>query len=170
MDNTGGWTLGLCWMLNSLVSAIFLLLFVSRSKLVPDFALTIHFLHFLLVSLFSREIPKNFSWWLLQAASSSVMIALGVWACQRRELRPLAFGGIATTKAKTTAALGPHELMNEDGVEGGVAATSGEGVFLRMLSRVRRGAVGANARGDYELADMEEQQQQQQQQRLDDEG
>ena len=75
------------------------------------------------------------------------MVSLGIWACQWRELRPMSFGG-HVVKAKETPAL-PHELNGE----GSGDDDRGDGIFLRMLSRVRRGTVG---RGDYELADLEE--------------
>lgn len=75
-------------------SVIFLLLFVSRSKLVPDFALTIHFLHLVATILYTRSLPANLLWWALQFASAAMMTFLGMWACQHRELKPIAFGGI----------------------------------------------------------------------------
>ncbi|CAG7921794.1 unnamed protein product [Penicillium olsonii] len=75
------------------ISVIFLLLFVSRSKLVPDFALTIHFLHLITTVFYTRSIPSNLLWWGLQFASAAMMIFLGMWACQRRELEPIKFGG-----------------------------------------------------------------------------
>lgn len=74
-------------------SVIFLLLLVSRSKLIPDFALTIHFLHLIASSLYSHSIPSNLLWWGLQCASAALMIFLGIWACQWRELKPISFGG-----------------------------------------------------------------------------
>ena len=48
-----------------------------------------------------------------------------------------------------------NQTRLDDGLENGAA---GEGVFLRMLSRVRRNTVGGTGgeRGDYELADLEE--------------
>ena len=92
-DVTTGWTLALCWMFDALICVIFILLFIARSKLVPDFALTIHFLHLIVVSLYSRSIPSRLFWWALQVASASLMTLLGMWACQWRELKPIAFGG-----------------------------------------------------------------------------
>ena len=74
-------------------SVVFILLLVSRSKLVPDFALTIHFLHLIASSLYTHAIPTNLLWWGLQSASSALMTFLGMWACQWRELRPISFGG-----------------------------------------------------------------------------
>ncbi|KAE8380022.1 integral membrane protein S linking to the trans Golgi network-domain-containing protein [Aspergillus bertholletiae] len=94
-DTTIGWMLGLVWILNSLAGIIFLLLLVVRSKLIPDFALTIHFLHLLATSLYTHAIPTNLLWWGLQFASAALMIFGGIWACQWRELRPISFGGIA---------------------------------------------------------------------------
>ncbi|KAB8228325.1 integral membrane protein S linking to the trans Golgi network-domain-containing protein [Aspergillus alliaceus] len=94
-DTTLGWMLGLVWMLNSLAGIIFLLVLVVRSKLIPDFALTIHFLHFFATSLYTHSIPSNLLWWGLQCASASLMTFGGIWACQWRELRPISLGGIA---------------------------------------------------------------------------
>ncbi|KAJ5513970.1 Integral membrane protein SYS1-related protein [Penicillium fimorum] len=92
-DTTIGWMLGLVWLLNCFVSVIFLLIFVSRSKLVPDFALTIHFLHLIATTLYSHSVPANLLWWGLQFASAAMMTFLGMWVCQRRELEPIKFGG-----------------------------------------------------------------------------
>lgn len=74
---------------------------IARSKLVPDFALTIHFIHLVITSLYSHGIPDTLYWWLVQAASAALMVFLGMWACQWRELQPMAFGGKG--KAKETA-------------------------------------------------------------------
>ena len=76
-----------------ILSVIFLLLFVSRSKLVPDFALTIHFIHLIATIFYTHSIPSNLLWWGLQFASAALMTFLGMWACQRRELEPIKFGG-----------------------------------------------------------------------------
>jgi hypothetical protein len=70
-----------------------LLLFVARSKLVPDFALTIHFIHLVITYLYSHSLPTNALWWALQAASATLMVVLGMWSCQWRELKPITFGG-----------------------------------------------------------------------------
>ena len=123
-DVTTGWTLALCWLLGSLItyvtcdgreqptscttadrahSVIPILLLIARSKLVPDFALTIHFIHLIVTSLYSHAIPNTLYWWLVQAASATLMIFLGMWACQWRELQPMAFGGKAKSPAKATA-------------------------------------------------------------------
>ncbi|KAF2087224.1 hypothetical protein K490DRAFT_42589 [Saccharata proteae CBS 121410] len=92
-DITVGWTYGLVWMLNSLVCVIYLLLLVARSKLIPDFALTIHFLHLVITSLYSHAVPSHWFWWAVQIASASLMTFLGIWSCQWRELQPINFGG-----------------------------------------------------------------------------
>ncbi|OQE17088.1 hypothetical protein PENFLA_c025G10321 [Penicillium flavigenum] len=92
-DTTIGWMLGLVWLLNCFTSVMFLLVFVSRSKLVPDFALTIHFLHLITTTLYTHSLPSNLLWWGLQFASAAMMTFLGMWACQRRELEPIKFGG-----------------------------------------------------------------------------
>lgn len=80
-------------LLLGIFSVMFLLVFVSRSKLVPDFALTIHFLHLIATTLYTHSLPSNLLWWGLQFTSAAMMIFLGMWACQRRELEPIKFGG-----------------------------------------------------------------------------
>lgn len=101
---------------------IFLLLLVSRSKLVPDFAFTIHFIHFLITSFYSHGLPANLLWWALQATSAALMTFLGMWACQWRELRPIAFGGSSNqasnsqthaSEGDTEAGIGLENLSRE---------------------------------------------------------
>lgn len=156
-DNTVGWTLGLIWMLNSLIwyaflpsnrslmsanqqpnSVIFLLLLVARSKLIPDFAITVHLLHLVVTSLYTRSIPTHWFWWGLQAASAGLMTFLGVWSCQWRELQPINFGGGGgpTRSTRQTANSSPH--IEEEGV-----------------SYVGRGrGRGRDGGGDYEMVAM----------------
>ncbi|KAI9373695.1 integral membrane protein S linking to the trans Golgi network-domain-containing protein [Aspergillus egyptiacus] len=121
-DTTIGWMLGLVWMLNSLLCVIFLLLLVSRSKLIPDFALTIHFLHFVTTSLYTHSLPSNVLWWGLQCASAALMTSLGIWACRWRELQPISFGGIGsggssaqTGESSRRGAGNEYEMMNMKG-------------------------------------------------------
>ncbi|KAG2412378.1 hypothetical protein HFD88_009935 [Aspergillus terreus] len=134
-DTTIGWMLGLVWMLNSVLGVIFLLLFVVRSKLIPDFALTLHFLHLIITSFYTHAIPSNWLWWGLQCASAAVMTFLGVWACQWRELRPISFGGIAGTGSTAGSSQPPAD----------------EGQSSRGRGRARD--LGAS-RGEYELNEM----------------
>ena len=116
-------------------SVIVLLLVVARSKLIWDFALTIHFLNLVTTSLYTRSFPTNFLWWLLQIVSSALMIFLGVWACQWRELQPMAFGG----RAKDTPGLPPENISEHE-----------EG----WMSFPRRGRGRAGA-GNYEMVPVE---------------
>jgi hypothetical protein len=119
---------------------ISLLIFVSRSKLVPDFALTIHFLHLVVTSLYSKSIPQNWLWWALQVASVALMISLGVWSCQWRELRPINFGSSNTAQNNT---ISENIEVSQDGgdMEQGYGRGRGRG----------RGRDGA---GEYEMVGM----------------
>lgn len=82
-------------------SVIFLLLFIARSKLIPDFAFTIHFINLIVTSLYTKALPTQLFWWGLQIASAGLMTFLGVWACQWRELKPIAFGGKGKARVDT---------------------------------------------------------------------
>ncbi|KAI4122393.1 MAG: hypothetical protein LQ338_005840 [Usnochroma carphineum] len=119
-DTAVGWTLGLCWVLDAGAGVIFLLLFIARSKLVLDFALTVHFLHLVVTSLYTGRVPTNWLWWGLQGVSAGVMIAGGVWACRWRELRPIEFGGGGAGKTGRRGngdggAGGEYELVGRGG-------------------------------------------------------
>ena len=112
-DTAVGWTLGFVWLLNAFFGfvppfssrpelssdgehrAMFLLVLVVRSKLVLDFALTLHFIHLIATALYSHALPSNALWWALQAASAAIMLSLGTWSCRWRELQPMSFGGAA---------------------------------------------------------------------------
>ncbi|WPG98037.1 Hypothetical protein R9X50_00082100 [Acrodontium crateriforme] len=136
-DVTTGWTLALCWMLDSLITVIPILLLIARSKLVADFALTIHLIHLIVTSFYTRSIPDTLYWWLVQAASAALMISLGMWACQWRELQPMAFGG-HKPKPQTKAAEGRLPTIEE-----------GEG--FEMGNERGKGRDGA---GSYEMVGM----------------
>ena len=91
---------------------------MARSKLVPDFALTIHFLHLVVTSVYTRALPTNLLWWALQASSAGLMTALGVWACRYRELQPISFGGKAGA-SKNVEARANGDLNQEQHTSGG---------------------------------------------------
>ena len=112
-------------------SVVFILLLIARSKLVLDFALTIHFIHLIVTSLYTHAIPTNLFWWALQLCSTAVMTFLGVWACRWRELRPINFG----TKAPARQEIDPSE--------DGAGETRGRG----------RGR-GQDGAGEYEMVGM----------------
>ncbi|KAM5438525.1 Integral membrane protein of the Golgi [Microsporum ferrugineum] len=142
-DTTVGWTLGFVWLLNSSLGAIFLLLFVSRSKLIPDFAFTLHFIHLTITSFYTHSVPTNMLWWGLQTASATLMTFLGIWACQWRELRPIAFGGQPNSSARQ-----PQSQATDADIE--------SGIDLENMSRGRGRGRGRDGGGDYAEIDSKE--------------
>ncbi|KAI0996445.1 hypothetical protein K3495_g11736 [Podosphaera aphanis] len=116
-DTAVGWTLGVVWISNSVVGVIAMLILIQRSKLILDFALTLHFIHLLVVSFYSHSLPRNLLWWALQVISSGIMTALGVWSCQWRELRPINFGTVSNTVAEIFPNISDrdHDLTPERG-------------------------------------------------------
>ncbi|EXJ85789.1 hypothetical protein A1O1_06157 [Capronia coronata CBS 617.96] len=115
-DNTIGWTIGFLWVIDGFITVIPIILLIARSKLVPDFALTIHFFHLLVTSFYTKSVPTNLLWWGLEAASASLMISLGVWACRYREMQPISFG---TVPKKGTQSAGDGLVEADDDVRGG---------------------------------------------------
>ena len=73
----------------TLYSVLAMVIVLARSKLVLDFALTLHFLHLLITSIYLGCIPREMAWWGLLGLSAVGMIVLGGWACRWRELRPI---------------------------------------------------------------------------------
>lgn len=97
-DNTQGWLLALVWLLDGgFCMSVAIVALVARSKLVPDFAITIHGLHLLFVTLATRSVPRHGMWWLTMFASAAMSTGLGVWGCRYRELQPIFFGGNSGT-------------------------------------------------------------------------
>lgn len=81
-------------MTDAVRSVVPLLLLIARSKLIPDFALTIHAIHLVVTSVYSKAVPRHYFWWALQVASAGIMVSLGMWSCQWRELQPIQFAGL----------------------------------------------------------------------------
>ncbi|KAF4126120.1 protein SYS1 [Geosmithia morbida] len=93
-DTTQGWVMSFVWILDGgICMPIAIVLLIARSKLVPDFALTIHFLHLLITTAYTRSLPRHSLWWLTMAGSSALCVVLGMWACRYRELQPVFFAG-----------------------------------------------------------------------------
>ncbi|KAB8293288.1 hypothetical protein EYC80_007617 [Monilinia laxa] len=155
-DTTVGWMLGFVWLLNSFIGVISLLLLVSRSKLIPDFALTIHFIHLLITTFYSDSLPRNWLWWTLQFASASLMTSLGVWSCQWRELRPINFGSSSNTSQNNPNTVTDNTGMERDistGMEGESDAQD-TGDAEQGYGRGRGRGRGRDGAGDYEMVGM----------------
>ncbi|GKZ75739.1 integral membrane protein of the Golgi [Aspergillus niger] len=150
-DTTIGWMLGLVWLLTSGIGVIFLLLLVARSKLIPDFALTLHFLHLIATTLYTHSVPANWLWWGLQGASAAFMTFLGIWACRWRELQPISFGGIGGGSSSGGG-------ISAGASGGGEAQSGADGEESFSLSRGRgrgRGLRDSSSGGDeYEMVEM----------------
>lgn len=71
-------------------------------------------------------------------ASSALSIALGVWGCRYRELKPITFGGLG---ANSNSGAGSEENGDEE----------------QGLGRGRGRGRGRDGNGEYELANMDPQ-------------
>jgi len=98
-------------------SVIFLLLFIARSKLVPDFAITIHVINLIVTSVYTGAVPRQLFWWGLQVASAGLMTFLGIWACRWRELKPIQFGGKGKTRTAPDASSSSGGVYEMVGME-----------------------------------------------------
>jgi hypothetical protein len=111
---------------------------------VPDFALTIHFIHILIVFFYTHSIPRNLLWWTLQAASAALMTFVGIWVCQRRELQPIVFGallgggiGSSSNSAETRTGENADSSSHPENTQGDEDLESGLASFSRGRGRGR---------------------------------
>lgn len=86
-DTSLGWLLALLWIMDTFFSVLAMALIVGRSKLALDFALTLHGINLVVAWASSHRFPTSWLWWVTQVVSASVLIYLGKWASQWRELR-----------------------------------------------------------------------------------
>lgn len=149
-----------------------MVLIVIRSKLVLDFGLTTHFIHLVVVSVYTGEVPRNMFWWFTMAVSSASGVALGIWGCQYRELRPVFFGGGGigggggSNNNNTVNHNNNNNNNNANGNAGGGGGGNGEGSSNSAadgiatgdeeqgFSRGRGRGRGRDGPGDYEMVKM----------------
>ncbi|AEO67956.1 uncharacterized protein THITE_2117151 [Thermothielavioides terrestris NRRL 8126] len=147
-DTTQGWLMGFIWVLDGgLLMAAAIIVLIGRSKLVLDFALSLHAIHLVVVTLYSGQLPRHTAWWLSMAAASAVSVALATWGCRYRELKPISFGGGG---ASSTAGGGGGE--NSSGGNGGEGNGADE---EQGFSRGRGRGRGRDGAGEYEMVNMD---------------
>ncbi|EPE05158.1 integral membrane protein [Ophiostoma piceae UAMH 11346] len=140
-DTTQGYLMAFIWVLaGGLFSGAAIVIIVGRTKLVLDFAATLHVLHLAVVYLYTGTVPANLAWWATMAVSTCTAFLAGSWGCQHRELRPINFGGssISSSAAASAAAAAPSAAPTAGDEEQGFSRGRGRG----------RGRDGA---GDYEM-------------------
>ncbi|KAI1769836.1 integral membrane protein S linking to the trans Golgi network-domain-containing protein [Hypoxylon cercidicola] len=146
-DTTQGWLMGFVWLCCAGVVIIAIVTLIGRSKLVLDFALTLHFVHLVVVTLYTGFVPRNVAWWMTMAVSSVVTVSGGTYGCQWRELRPISFGGNGGRNTNNA------EGSTEAAAQNGGAASGDQGDEEMGFSRGRgrgRGRDGSGA-GEYEM-------------------
>ncbi|KAK2034822.1 hypothetical protein LX32DRAFT_578511 [Colletotrichum zoysiae] len=148
-DTTQGWLGAFVWVLDGgLCMAVAIIVLIGRSKLVPDFALTMHGIHLVVVSLYTGRVPRNTMWWGAMVASSGVCVALAIWGSRYRELRPISFGGGGAGNGGATGTGGTDGGAQNGGPGGDEEAGIG---FSRGRGRGR----GRDGEGGYEMVGME---------------
>ncbi|POS70714.1 hypothetical protein DHEL01_v210892 [Diaporthe helianthi] len=159
-DTTQGWLNALMWILDGgLFMAVAMVMIVIRSKLVLDFGLTTHFIHLLVVSLYTGQVPRNVFWWVSMAVSSALGVSLGVWGCQYRELRPVFFGGGGGSSGATNNNNNNNNNNTANGSAAGSAGGEGgsqaaDGDEEQGFSRGRGRGRGRDGAGEYEMVKM----------------
>ncbi|KAL2268307.1 hypothetical protein VTJ83DRAFT_3153 [Remersonia thermophila] len=137
-DTTQGWLMGFIWVLDGgLFMAAAIVVLIGRSKLVLDFALTLHAIHLVVVTLYSGQLPRNTAWWLSMGLASTVSVALATWGCRYRQLQPISFGGGGSTSAA--------------GGNSNAGRGDGGGDEEQGFSRGRGRGRGRDGAGDYEM-------------------
>ncbi|KAI9203780.1 integral membrane protein S linking to the trans Golgi network-domain-containing protein [Polychytrium aggregatum] len=91
-DTVLGWAIFFSFLLNSCIGSYSLLVVVQRAKLCLDFASTLHFFHLIICTLYSRQLPNSFLWWINFVLSLVGMSLGGEYLCMQMELRPITLG------------------------------------------------------------------------------
>ena len=137
--------------------ALAIVLVVIRSKLVLDFALTVHVLHLVIVTLYSGQLPRNAFWWAAMTVSSALAVALGMWGCRYRELRPISFGGgggANNNNAANGGGSGNGEGSSAVAGDAGEGGSGSQGDEEQGFSRGRGRGRGRDGAGEYEMVKM----------------
>ncbi|KAH8668610.1 integral membrane protein S linking to the trans Golgi network-domain-containing protein [Xylariales sp. PMI_506] len=150
-DTTQGWLVGFVWLCCAAAVVVALVVFVARSKLIPDFALTLHFIHLIVVYFYTGLVPRFAMWWVTMLASSAATVSLGMWGCRWRELKPISFGGAARTAAAAAAAAAGGNDAGASAEAGGQEAGDEEMGFSRGRGRGR----GRDGGGEYEMVGLQ---------------
>ncbi|XP_052815302.1 protein SYS1 homolog [Mya arenaria] len=79
----------MAYALNCLTSAVGLWLIVGRTKHCLDFAVTTHFVHFIMCWIVNGHIPHTVSWWILNLVGITLMTVLGEYMCMRSEIKAI---------------------------------------------------------------------------------
>ncbi|KYK60755.1 integral membrane protein [Drechmeria coniospora] len=159
-DTTTGWLLAFVWVLNGgLCMTVALVILIGRSKLVPDFALTMHFVHLALTTVYSRSLPRHSMWWATMLGSSALSVALGIWGCRYRELQPVFFGGGRILGSGTTAV--PTSSTSMDNGNKGQSGDEEDDALLdgdeeMAFSRGRGHRRARRSVGEYEMVQMKQ--------------
>ncbi|KAJ3164032.1 hypothetical protein HDU88_005685 [Geranomyces variabilis] len=102
-DTVLGWALSLGMLLNAGAAAYALLIIVERSRLCVDFSVTLHFLHLLATSVYSRGVPRNLWWWVVMMLSMLGVAVGGEKLCLRKEMQPIELVGFKKRHASVAA-------------------------------------------------------------------
>ncbi len=78
---------------------------MQRAKQCLDFTCTLFLFHLFFMSIYSKQVPSTFLWWLLTAASIGIMAVGGEYLCMRRELEPIDVGRNMTAARKRLASV-----------------------------------------------------------------
>ncbi|KXJ90266.1 integral membrane protein S linking to the trans Golgi network-domain-containing protein [Microdochium bolleyi] len=150
-DNTQGWLVAFIWLCCSGAIVAAMVLIVSRSKLILDFAITLHIIHLIVVTLSSGLLPRTAFWWATMVASCAVMTVGGTYGCRWRELRPINFGGRSTANGTNGTAAGGSGSTGQHEVSGDGGGADEHGDEEMGYSRGRGRGRGRDGGGEYEM-------------------
>ncbi|KAI1504089.1 integral membrane protein S linking to the trans Golgi network-domain-containing protein [Biscogniauxia marginata] len=145
-DTTQGWLIGFVWLCCAAAAVVAIVALISRSKLVLDFALTLHFIHLVVVFLYTGFLPRHVAWWATMIASSAITIIGGTYGCRWRELQPISFGG----NGRNT----DNEEAHPDGATQHGDAGGDQGDEEMGFGRGRGRGRGRDGAGEYEMVGM----------------
>jgi len=86
-------------LLNAIAGSLLLVYVVERAKKCLDFAATVHILHLVFSSIYSRHFPTTWVWWVINIICLVLMAVIGEYLCMRRELKEIPLSAIRSRAA-----------------------------------------------------------------------
>ncbi|KAF7722152.1 hypothetical protein EC973_003665 [Apophysomyces ossiformis] len=152
-DTVSGWALGFIWLLNGILSIPLIVFIVQRAKLVLDFVLTLHAIHFVLVWMHNKQCPTSGAWWIVQIVNVIVMTLGGEWASMRLEMKPI----LTSIKKKQTQQSGQSSSSSQQQPSSSSSnAAEEEQEWVHVNQNKRKQSDAANRGNDQEQGKEEE--------------
>lgn len=87
------------FLINPLFCSLATLMLIKRTKQCLDFVCTMHLIHLIVCSIYSRHFPSSSAWWIANILSTILTTVMSEYLCMRFELKEIPVGRPPATSA-----------------------------------------------------------------------